>query len=164
MRSFASVNSNLSLLIWLLLNKEQMLLFWHHKARAVDVPNEESEKNTLKSEDESSSSEIKHEIPKLDSLASMTKSQDIEKVFGSLIGYQVTSQLDQKLIQGVMKDPSKNKRKLHKPKIILKKRENSINHSTNNIMLTCNDFSQIPVASRNYDQGPQASRQYHQQV
>ena len=136
MRSFASVNSNLALLIWLLLNKEQMLLFWHHKARAVDAPNEYNEKSTSKSEDESSSSEIKQEIPKLDSLASMTKSQDIEKVFGNLIGYQVTSQLDQKLIQGVIKDPSQNKHKLLKSKINIQNHENLIYRSTNNITLT----------------------------
>ena len=34
-RSFLSVNKNLSLLIWLLLSKEQLLLFNHHNDRAV---------------------------------------------------------------------------------------------------------------------------------
>ena len=34
-RSFFSVNKNLSLLIWLLLSKDQQLLFQHHHDRAV---------------------------------------------------------------------------------------------------------------------------------
>ena len=34
-RSFLSVNKNLSLLVWLLLSKEQLLLFNHHNDRAV---------------------------------------------------------------------------------------------------------------------------------
>ena len=92
-------------------------MFWHQKARAVPTPKGEGEKKSSSESDESNIT-IKDEIPKLDSLASMTKHQDMEKVFGNLIGYQVASQLDQKLIEGIISDHSKKKKK-HESKIIM---------------------------------------------
>ena len=44
-RSFVSVNTNLAILLWLLLSKEQMLLFSHHHDRSVTLENKSSKKN-----------------------------------------------------------------------------------------------------------------------
>lgn len=91
-------------------------MFFNHKKRAVQLPkseNDDDEKNSSHSEGEPWGDMVRMKTtmpPKLDRPASMTSRNHLERAFEKLIGYQVESQLDQKLILGLISNPSERKK------------------------------------------------------
>ena len=94
-RSFVSVNTNLTLLIWLLLSKEQLVLFQHHHKRAI----KQKAPCSTSSESEEPENPLK-KMPKL-KLGSKKGPKHAEKKLAELLGYPALSNLDQKLLLGV---------------------------------------------------------------
>ena len=99
-RSFVSVQKNLALLIWLMLTKEQRLLFWNHSGRVVTTKKH--------SPTTSSDFELSDDVPKL-KLGSMLKPKKASKALQQLNGYSILSEIDKKLLLGVFEKTAEDK-------------------------------------------------------
>ena len=100
------MKKNLALLIWLLLNKEQRLLFEHQNNRTESIPKSEKKKKSKSKEAASSDSDklLSDKVPKL-KLACNVPSKEAQKVFDKLLGYQWNTDIDRKLLNGIFDNP-----------------------------------------------------------
>lgn len=94
-REIANLRTNLALLMPLLLSPKQRILFKYFSKRSFSS-------EVLQDQDSSNSSESDESdamrLPKFD----LTRQNRLEKDFASLIGHQVDTELDRKLLRGVL--------------------------------------------------------------
>ena len=102
------------MLIWLLLSKEQLLLFWHHNDRAVteyaDKGKSKSPAYNTNNPSNILSKQVPDKVQKL-KLASTKKHKKVEFEFQKLTGLPMNTEIDKKLLFGIFDIPSKKKHK-----------------------------------------------------
>ena len=94
-RSLAATNINFMTLLHLILNREQMLLFWHQQERVVTQYESEEKEKRINDEEEFNNSLLKF------NLASPLTDINLEKAFKELEGFKIDSELSRKLLLGV---------------------------------------------------------------
>ena len=106
-RHFFNISKNLQLLLWLMLNKQQLIMFQSNHSHALKLSKKDQ------SSDDSDSScttadRYHHKLPTLEPLGLQSKKKT-RKAIQSLNGYQVGSELDQKLLMGMFDQPRQKK-------------------------------------------------------
>ena len=93
-RNFVGVHKKLSLALWMLFTKDQMLLFSHHRELAVqsgsDTPTRKGEKLHVTSKP-----------PVMNLSANKGDSKKTKKALKNLLGFQVETTLDRQLLMGI---------------------------------------------------------------
>ena len=109
-RHFVSMHKHLALLLWLLLDKKQLLLLRIHRYNAVSLKekNKDADKISSSSSDSSDLAEL-NDVPAL-KLGGLPKPKKLQKTLKKLEGHQVTNNLDRKLLMGIFEKPSKRGR------------------------------------------------------
>ena len=149
-RSFVSVHMNLAQLIWLLLSKEQRILFNHHRERSITQFKWRKDQSSSDSSD--TAAEEASDSQKVPSLG-LANSVPSKRAFSKLLGFSVKSEIDKKLLLGIFDTPKPLSNVSSKTRKLLEARSGMMNNSDGKFAQN----NKIPVSSPYPEQRAQVS-------